>query len=416
MTVKVYHRDAYARTCASTVTGVRDDGGRSAVALAETVFYAAAGGQPADQGTLDAWRVDDVREEEGVIWHVLVSRLQTAPELQAAPAPLPAIGATVTGSIDWPRRFDHMQQHTGQHILSQAFVQIANAATTSVHMDRTCTLDLAVPSLDDDTISRVEALANAIVMEARPVTVRTVDGADVDALGLRRPPKQSGPLRVVEIDQFDRSACGGTHVRVASEVSAIVIAGWERYKGGVRVQFLCGWRVWREFRRMRRVLVELAGRLTTGEDDLPAAVARLHDHARGLERKLAEARAVVLDREAERLLEEAGTAADAVHVIAQVHDDRTIDEVRHLARLLTGRAPCVVALAVDPGRRLLVARSAGVNVDAGAILKDALAAHGGRGGGRAESAEGAAPAAPSSQALADAAAAAARRALSATRG
>jgi alanyl-tRNA synthetase len=408
VTIKIYQQDSYARTCASAVTGVRDGGGARAIALAETVFYAAAGGQPPDHGRLDALPVVDVREDDDkVIWHVI------DPD---AGGSLPAIGAVVTGAIDWQRRFDHMQQHTGQHIVSQAFVQVANAATVSVHMDRTCTLDLAVPSLDEGTVARVEALANTVVMEARPVGVRTVDAAEADALGLRRPPKQTGPLRIVEIAEFDRSACGGTHVRTAAEVGPIVLRGWERYKGGVRVQFLCGWRVSHDFRRMQRVLADLGGRLTTGDEDLAAAVARLQEQARGLERQLTETRAIVLEGEADRLVQEARVrrgAPDEPLVIAHALDGRTVDEARHLARVLVGREPTVAAIAVDPGRRLLVARSAGLAVDAGAILKEALAAHGGRGGGRPEAAEGAAMNAPSAQALADAAAEAARKALAA---
>src|SRR5688572_21648129 len=173
VTVKIYQHDAYARSCASTVTGVSLENPSSpAIALAETVFYAAAGGQPPDHGHLDGRRVIDVRGDDAhVIWHVV--------EPDAARS-LPLIGSALTGAIDWQRRFDHMQQHTGQHILSQAFVQAAGAGTVSVHMDRTCTLDLAVSSLDDDTVVRVEELANAVVMEARPVTVRTVDAADAE--------------------------------------------------------------------------------------------------------------------------------------------------------------------------------------------------------------------------------------------
>jgi alanyl-tRNA synthetase len=415
VTIKIYQRDAYARTCASTVTAHVDDGGRRAVALAETVFYPAAGGQPPDHGHLDGLAVVDVREDADVVWHAV--------ELSMGRA-LPAIGTVVTGTIDWQRRFDHMQQHTGQHILSQAFLRVADAATVSVHMDRTCTLDLAVQTLDDDTVSRVETLANTIVMEARPISVRTVDSVEADALGLRRPPKQTGPLRIVEVADFDRSACGGTHVRTAGEVGAIVIRGWERYKGNVRAQFLCGWRVWAEFRRMQRVLGDLGGRLTTGDADLPAAVARLQDHARSLERQLAEARAVALEHEADRLVDEARTRSatgdpgapldaqlGAPLVIALAFPERSIEEARQLARALTTRASCVVAVAVDPGRRLLVARSADVSIDAASVLREALAAHGGRGGGQQGAAEGAAPSAPSAQVLADAAAESARRAL-----
>jgi len=401
VTIRLYHRDAYLRAFEANVIAVRDgDAGGPAIALAETAFYPEAGGQPPDWGELGGLSVRDVRDEDGTIWH-------HAPD--AATLPLP--GARVTGAIDWVRRFDHMQQHTGQHILSQAFLQTAGAQTLSVHMVKTCTLDVDMSSLDADALVRAEELANAVVMENRPITTREVDLDGAVALGLRRPPKQTGLIRVVEVDGFDWSACGGTHVRATGEVGPIVVRGAERYKGGVRVEFLCGWRALRDYRRTRGVVRDLAGQFTVGEAELPDAVARLRDRAREGERALAEARLALLQHEAAAMLQTAPDAAGSAAVIAVAFADRPMDDLRALARAVTGQRAAVVIFAADPDRRVLVARSPSVAADAASILREALAAFNGRGGGKPDAAEGIAAGAPSAQAVVDAAAAVAARHL-----
>ncbi|MDR7421845.1 MAG: alanyl-tRNA editing protein [Armatimonadota bacterium] len=400
MTHRLFHDDAYRRECATQVRAVRRAAdGRDEVALEATVFYPASGGQPADAGTIAGLPVADVREEGGEIWHAL------APDPGAAPL---APGQAVEAVIDWARRFDHMQQHTGQHILSQAFLRAVGAQTVAVHMDRSCTLDLAVAALDAGGAAAAEDLANAVVMENRPVRTTEVDLPEAAAMGLRRPPKQTGRLRVVEVDGFDRSACGGTHVRASGEVGPIAIRGWERYKGGVRVEFVCGSRALRDSRRLRERLRALTARLGAAADDLPAAVERLAERARELERELGVARRALHEHEAAALL---ARATGPPRVVAAAFADRSIEDLRGLARALTAPADGVAILAA--GRHLLVARGAEVSLDAAAVVRDALAAFGGRGGGREVAAEGAAPAAPSAEALVAAAVAVARARLAA---
>jgi alanyl-tRNA synthetase len=406
MTRRLYYTDSYRREVTSAVTDVRarDDRG-PAVALEETVFYAAAGGQPADHGVLAGYPVVDVLDDGGEIWHVLDPA-----------AALPSRGARVTGVIDWPRRFDHMQQHTGQHILSQAFLRELDAQTLSVHMDRTCTMDLALTALDAPGAERVERLANTVVFENRPLSIREVDAGEATRLGLRRPPKQAGLIRVVEVDDFDRSACGGTHVRTTGEVGPVVVRSWQRYKGGTRVEFLCGGRALAGYRHARGILRDAGARLTTGEAEIAAAVTRLQERVRELERDLETARSVLLDREAGELIADARAPQDAsspgtVAVVARVLGGRSIDEARVLARAIAQRPDCVAILVMEGDRRMIVARGAGVALDAAAVLREALAVFGGRGGGRPEAAEGAAGSAPSAEALLGAARAAARRAL-----
>jgi alanyl-tRNA synthetase len=361
------------------------------VALDQTVFYPASGGQPPDRGTINGTPVADVREDDGDIWHVL-----QGPVMEA--------GARVTAAIDWDRRFDHMQQHTGQHILSAAFLRALGAQTLSVHMDRSCTLDLAVPAIDPDGLARVERMANTVVMENRPVTIRDVDDDEAAALDLRRPPRQTGLIRVVEVADFDRSACGGTHVRATAEVGPILIRGWERYKAGARVEFLCGWRALQDYRRTRALMRDVTGRLTTGEDDATDAIGRLQERARRLERDLEAARRALLGHEAASLVAAAAPrGAAATRVVVRTFAGRSMEDLRALAQAITALPDAVAILASDPGRRLIVARGRGLALDASDVLRATLAPHDGRGGGRADVAEGAAPAAPSVEHLADAA-------------
>ena len=409
MTRRLYHLDAYRRECEARVTAVAGP----AIALDETVFYPAVGGQPCDWGRLGGLPVRDVREEDGDVWHVLEET-----------ATAPPVGARVAGVLDWDRRFDHMQQHTGQHILSQAFAQTLGAQTDSVHMGTTCTLDLALAALNPEGIARAEDLANAVVMENRAVTTREVDVDDAQALGLRRPPKQKGLVRVVEVTGFDRSACGGTHVRATGEVGPIVVRGWQRYKGGARVEFLCGWRALRDYRRTHGLVQDLAGRLTVGEGELTDAVVRLGERARDLERDLDDARTRLLDHEAEGLLA-AGLSATGFQeaagpgstpVVAAAFTGRSIDELRALARAVTARRACLAIFATEPDHRLVVTRSPALAIDASAILRETLSSFNGRGGGRPEAAEGIAAAAPSASAVVDAARAVAVRHLGPSRG
>jgi alanyl-tRNA synthetase len=388
MTERLYYTDAYLAAFDANVVATSDD--RMRVYLDATAFYPTSGGQPHDVGTLGGVAVVDVVDETDRIAHVLAQPLGPSSSLAAR--------------VDWKRRFDHMQQHTGQHILSQACIQTLGAQTLSVHMANTCTIDVEMTSVDADALIRAETMANAVVMENRPVTTRHVDLDQALALGLRRPPKQTGLIRVVEVEGFDRSACGGTHVRSTGEVGPIVVRGAERYKGGVRVDFLCGWRALRDYRWTRGLVRDLAGQFTVGEPELADAVARLRERARDLERSLTDARLELVQHEATAMIIGAPPAeAGSPAVIAAAFVGRSMDELRALARAVTAQRDAVVILATDPDRRVLIARSPSIAADAASILREALTEFNGRGGGRPETAEGIAAGAPSAQAVVDAA-------------
>ncbi|MGH2453315.1 MAG: alanyl-tRNA editing protein [bacterium] len=378
MTERLYWHDPYLREFTARVVTVRPaEGGRGpTLELDRTAFYPTAGGQLHDTGTLDGLRVIDVVQnaEETRILH----------RLEGGEAGEALLDHTVTGRIDWERRFDHMQQHTGQHVLSQAALRELGAETLAVHLgaDRG-TVDLHLAAFDAPAAARLEDAANAAVLRNLPVRLHLVDDNEVSRWGLRRPPKKSGTIRLVEIEGFDRSACGGTHVRATGEIGAIAVTGWERYKGGTRVSFLCGWRALFDHRRKTSVLVDLGRTLSAGASEVAEMVQKLlakeSESARRVEALLGRLAAVETERR------RPGLVRPAVH--AEALAGRPGDEVRALAEALAAGGGLVVLLAADEGR-LIFARSADLTVDVAALLRRILEQYGGKGGGTSAFAQG----------------------------
>jgi alanyl-tRNA synthetase len=374
VTQRLYYGDSYLREFTAAVLEVRPRDAHVGVVLDRTAFYPTSGGQPHDIGTLNDVAVLEVLADDEHIVHVVPGRLQ----------------GTVVGKVDWPRRFDHMQQHTGQHILSQAFGRALGAQTRAVHMGaELSTLDLDRTELTATDVATVEDLANQIVFEDRPLLIREVEEADLEELGLRRPAHKRDRIRVVEVEDFDRSACGGTHVRRTGEVGPIKIRRWERFKGGTRVEFLCGWRALRDYRWKNALALDLAGQLTVKDTEVPAAVGRLAGQVRERDRLLADVQNRLIELEARsRLAETPGSPK----VVAAVIPEWTTEMVAALAgRLAKAEATAAVLGTVDG--HLVVARSGDLPVDAAAVLTEVARQHGGRGGGRPAYAQGAIPAA-----------------------
>jgi alanyl-tRNA synthetase len=387
-TERLYYTDAYRRTFLAGVLAVVAAGdGRAGVILDRTAFYPTSGGQPHDTGTLAGVPVVDVIDAAEHVVHVL-----------AAGAVPPGLGAEVEGVLDWARRYDHMQQHTAQHLVSAACLTAAGADTVSVHLGETSTIDLDCASLDAAGARAVDDVVADAVYDNRPVTVRFVEEADVEALGLRRAPKRAGTLRIVEIEGLDRSACGGTHVRSTGELGPVLLRRWERAKGRIRVEFLAGRRGLDDYRWKHALVSEWAGRLTVGDRELPDALGRLAARGDECQRALAAAsRRLVAYEAGERLA--AVSPAGSFKILRLEFPERDQDEVRLLLRELTGREPCVVLAGVVESGRLFFARSSGVAADMAALLKQAAQAVGGRGGGTAEMAQGSAPPDAVAQAL-----------------
>ncbi|HXD23768.1 MAG TPA: alanyl-tRNA editing protein, partial [Gemmatimonadaceae bacterium] len=266
MTDRLYYTDATLTEFTARVVEVAGD----RVYLDRTAFYPTSGGQQFDTGTLGDARVVDVVDEIERIAHVLEKPARVA------------AGAEVSGRVDWTRRFDHMQQHTGQHLLSAVFEELFGHKTVSVHFgDESATLDLDASSLSRERALKAERRANEIVFENRPVTVAFEDAAS--ATGLRKAVDRTGELRIIEIAGIDRSACGGTHVRGTGEIGAVTVRRVEKYKQGTRVEFICGWRALARARADFEALTTVAASLTAAIDEVPALVAAQAAHLKEAE-------------------------------------------------------------------------------------------------------------------------------------
>jgi alanyl-tRNA synthetase len=381
MTHRLYYTDPYLRAFDATVARVdrRDD--HLAVTLDRTAFYPASGGQPFDTGRLGTLPVVEVvDEEDGSITHVLDPKLELGTQNLE-------VGQAVHGEIDWARRFDHMQQHSGQHVLSAAFDKLFAVRTVSFHLGGgVSTIDLA-REMSPAEIAAAEAEANRIVWEDRPVTVRFVDAEQAARLPLRKEPARGGTLRLIDVEGFDLSACGGTHVARTGGIGTIAVASWERFKGGQRLEFLCGGRALEGYRRLRDTVTASVRLLSVLPAELPAAIERLQADAKeqkraleGLQRDLAGYRADELAAGAE----ETATGRLVARAV-----DADANGLKALATAIVAKPGFVVVLISSSTPALaVIARSADVNVSSQKLLASLIAEFGGRGGGRPEMAQG----------------------------
>jgi alanyl-tRNA synthetase len=374
-TARLYHADSFRQQFAGTVLAHGAWKGRPSLVLDQTAFYPEAGGQMADRGRLAGLVVVDVQaDDDGVIHHVV----------EAADG-LPAIGASIDGAIDWTRRRQNMALHTGQHVLSRALVDTAQAGTVSTRLgDSGCTIDLDKERLDDAALAAAEDLANAVVDDDLPIRAWFPDPAELAALPLRREPKVDSDVRIIAIGDYDVSPCGGTHCGSSGQIGPVRILGSERYKGLTRLTFSAGKRARVELSARDAALRGLAASFTCGPLDVPAAVDKLR---RDLAATVGTSREL-RDRLAEALA--AGLLAGAGPVVAAVPGDAEL--LRAMATRITsaGRDAYLAATAAD-GTAVLIARAAGSDLDCGKTLGALAKRAGGRGGGKPDRAEGRLP-------------------------
>ncbi len=392
MTDRLYYADSYLTHFTARVLEQLTWNGHPAVILDRTAFYPTSGGQPSDRGRLGGIPVigAEIRESDGAIVHILE-------------APLP--DDEVTGEVDWPRRFDHMQQHTGQHLLSAACEQLLDADTVSFHLGaEVSTIDLNVPRLAREALEEVEERVNWVIWENRPVQAYFVRPEEVVALPLRRPPQVEGPIRLVEVAgdggsrPFDLSPCGGTHVARTGEIGLLKVLRLDYRGQETRVEFVCGGRALRDYRLKNGVLLNLAAMLTVGYWELPEAVGRLQDEVKEVRREARSLRERLVEVEAARLAETA-VVVGPLRVARAVEENWDPADLRALAQKVAAHPGVVVLVASVGGERvhLCVACAEGVPADAVAILRAVAEPLGGKGGGQARFAQGSAPAAPRQQ-------------------
>jgi alanyl-tRNA synthetase len=377
MTERLYYHDPYLREFDATVVEQTTHEGKTAVVLDRTAFYPTSGGQPFDVGTLSGATVLDVVDtDDGRILHVV----DRAPE-----------GTHVSGTIDWARRFDHMQQHTGQHVLSAAFDRLLKARTESFHLGAGySTIDLT-RELSAAEIARGEDEANRVVWEDRPVAIRFAGPDEIATLPLRKEPKREGTLRLIDVQDFDLSACGGTHVSRTGAIGLIAVAATERFRGGSRITFLCGGRALAGYRSLRDAVAGSVRALSVLPAELPSAIERLQAEGRDLRKQIKEFQSKLAIQEADALADAADLADEAgeTRVVAASLAGWDAVGLKAIAARIVERPGYLVVLVGDPApAAIVVARSAGVSHDAGALLRQLVERHGGKGGGRPELAQG----------------------------
>ena len=379
VTERLYRSDSRLLEFDAAVVARRAHQGRPAVVLDRTAFYAESGGQPWDTGTLGEAQVVAVVEDGDDVVHVLDR---------------PLAEDRVHGRVNAARRRDHLQQHHGQHLLSRAFVEVAQAQTVAFHLggeDTTIDLDRAV---SEELAAKAEARANDVVWQARPVRVSVLSADEARATGLEPPEGVTAGIRVVEAEGFDRQPCGGTHPASTAEVGVILVTGLERYKRGTRVHFVCGDRAVGAFRARQHVVGQLVATLSVPLQELPEALLRLKDEVAAAQKRAGALLERALEGEARRLLADArgdgpAPSQDAPAIVVATFDGWPAEDLRLLAQQLVSLAPCMALLASRSDKAQLVfAQSEGLPHDVPALLKAAVAELGGRGGGRGNLAQG----------------------------
>ncbi|MGH7509530.1 MAG: alanyl-tRNA editing protein [Gemmatimonadales bacterium] len=376
MTHRLYYTDSYIRDFEANVVEMADEGRR--VYLDQTAFYPTSGGQPFDTGHLGGAEVTDVVEEGVRIAHLLSS---------------PLAGGRVRGRVDWSRRFDHMQQHTGQHLLSAVMAETLGLGTVGVHFGRECsTVDLEAGGLTPDQVAAVEARANQIVVENRAVQV-SFEEAEVVA-GLRKPSERAGTLRVVTIHDLDRSACGGTHVRATGELGAILIGRVERVRKGMRIEFVCGGRAIRRARSHHELLSRMASLFSAAPEELPGLIESQRDELK----ETAAARLEIQEKldlcQARELYAAAAPDAAGIRRVTLREQAASLESLRGVAQAFTSMPKTIFVGAVPAPPAVILAASPDAGIDAATVLKSLLASVGGRGGGSARMAQGIVPGRP----------------------
>lgn len=390
MTERLYYTDTFLHEFDAHVVSVFDENGRTAVLLDRSAFYPASGGQVFDTGWLELaegsgrMAVSEVAENEqtGAVVHYL-----------EADAAMVRNGAVVRGIVNAERRRDHMQQHSGQHVLSAAFERLYGLATVSFHMgDESCTIDLAAEAVSARQLQAAERMANEVIAEDRPVEIRFTTPEEARAMGVRKiPAAEREKLRLIDIREFDLNACGGTHVRSTGQIGAILVRKTEKVKQGTRVEFVCGLRAITTARRDFETLTESAALFSTHINELPQQIRKAQDENKAAQKAQHKLLEEVAELQARQMLY-AAEQRGPQKLVSQFFAERDLGFIKMLAQKLTKAGQCVALLACGGTQPSLVfAQTPGLQNDMGALMKQAVQAMGTRGGGNRDMAQGGAP-------------------------
>lgn len=373
-TERLYNDDPYLTEFRAEVIETLPYGDKYGIVLDRTAFYPVGGGQPWDTGYLNDEKVSEVIEKDGKLLHIVDNKL---------------LSAEVKGSVNWARRFDFMQQHTGQHILSACFEKLLNGSTDSFHMGKDIvSIEINIDSFSIDDAERIENMANDIIYYNLPVIIRVVNGEELNSLPLRKMPKVTENIRIVEVKEIDYSPCGGTHVRTTGEVGMIKIKSWEKCKGGIRFTFVCGSRALKDYGMYNSIIRTLSEKLSVRDSEIIEAIDKLLLDLRNTEKQLSASTQELMRVEAENIIRECPVVS-GIRLISKVFDNRSINDVKLLAQYLT-KAPGTVALLAckNENAQVIFSRSEDVNMDMNTLFKAVLPIIDGKGGGNSKTAQG----------------------------
>ncbi|WP_336636409.1 alanyl-tRNA editing protein [Lysinibacillus fusiformis] len=370
----LYYQDVMLREFdAHIISKETDEFGRHYVVLSNTAFYPTGGGQPHDTGILNGIEVIDVEKVGEEIRHYIQGHVL---ELEGI----------VHGMLNWPRRFDHMQQHAGQHILTAAFVELFDAQTVSFHLgSEHVTIDLAVDTLTEQQLTAAEIRANEIILENRPIETTWITENELSDFNLRKEVAVTGDIRLVIIPDYDYNGCGGTHPTSTGQVNAIKILGTEKMKGNVRVSFVCGQRVLNELAMRKKVLGDVARQLSVPEVEAATALAKILNAQKHTEKALVAVKEELLTYEAKALV------LNSSGLVTAAFQQRTMQELQKLARTIVSEQEDMVTLLVsesDGKLQFVAARGKHVSKSMKAIAEKALPLINGKGGGSDQMVQG----------------------------
>lgn len=372
MEKKLYYKDAYIQTFETRITrqGIDEEGNRFIV-LSETAFYPTGGGQPHDTGFINGIPVIKVEEMNGEVYHFIPEEIQADDQY-------------VTCQIDWSRRFDHMQQHAGQHILSAAFEELFDIETVSFHLgNEIVTIDLDVEELTEEMLKRAEQRANEIILENRPIETKWITKEELAQYPVRKEPTVTESIRLVIIPNFDYNGCGGTHPRSTGEIGMIKLLKWERQRKRVRLEFVCGQRVLTELGKKQAVIGTLTQLLNRPQDQLMVAVGKLLDEKRKIEKDLVDINEQLLQFEVSKWVE-SDHIVNGRKMIQAIFQDRSIQELQKLARLVIKDASDCIAIFVSENEdkiQFVAAKGTDVEVDMKHAAQQTFERINGKGGG-----------------------------------
>lgn len=373
-TERLYYHDAYIKSFTAEIVKTAPYGERYSLVLDRTAFYPEGGGQPSDTGHIDGIPVLFVAEEDGQICHI-VDRLPSDTAVQC--------------SIDWERRFDHMQQHTGQHVLSACFASLYNGDTDSFHLGRdNVSIEINMDRFDEEMAVKIEDMANEMISKNLPVFAEIVDDTQLQAMPLRKKPKVTDNIRIVQVQGFDYSPCGGTHVANTGEVGMLRLKRWEKCKGGYRFQFACGFRALADYRLQDTITRRLGDLLSVRDFEIEKTFEKLLADYKLVQKELASAKQELLVHEANELLKESSDIK-GIRVVSKVFKGRNINDIKLLAQSIIQQPGHTALLACsNEAVQVIFSRSDDVDLDMGKLIRTVFPIINGKGGGNAKAAQG----------------------------